>query len=437
MSDRFLGIGLIVSFLAMVSIIVEMGRLGVHEMDSLHADAHAIAQQQWRDVQLASEALGFSNRNSQINTQLVLSDDESEIDSLLMRRTENAGQISKLLARLQTRVRSEQEQKCLDAIVDARKSYRESYHHALSLLLDQKKKKEARELLRHQTFPLLLKYHSAFSDFVQFQTDEMNEELARSAVRYSVARKRAISAMILSILLAVVIAGAVTGKIIREIARREKAEYTTRRALETRHEELEQLVAQRTAELETARTQAELLATTDPLTGIYNRRGLLACAERDVKLSLRACQPLSVAMFDVDHFKRINDSYGHTEGDRVLREIAAAAGSMIRATDLLGRVGGEEFLIVLPNTPVEGAVLLAERIRVKLAACAVVGTPPKGVTASFGIVSLGDRCKSLDALQSFADKALYRAKSKGRNRVETIQADLEYEERSVESTLPD
>jgi len=139
----------------------------------------------------------------------------------------------------------------------------------------------------------------------------------------------------------------------------------------------------------------------------------------------------------VDHFKRINDSYGHSEGDRVLREIAAAASSMIRTTDLLGRIGGEEFLIVLPHTPMEGAVTLAERIRVKLAQRALVGTPPKGVTASFGIASLCDRCKTLDALQSFADKALYRAKRKGRNCVETMQAELENEETPAQTTLLD
>ena len=221
-----------------------------------------------------------------------------------------------------------------------------------------------------------------------------------------------------------------------EIARRKSAEDAVREALEVRQEKLEELVGQRTAELEIARKQAELLATTDPLTGIYNRRGLLTCAERDLKLAIRAGQPLSVTMFDIDHFKRINDAYGHAEGDRVLSEIAAAAKTVIRKTDALGRIGGEEFLIVLPNTPIEGAELLAERIRVELTAKVLVGTPPEGVTASFGIASLGPYCRTLDALQSFADQALYSAKSRGRNRVETY-ATTPHREMQAALNLPD
>ena len=196
------------------------------------------------------------------------------------------------------------------------------------------------------------------------------------------------------------------------------AENAARQALEFRGEQLEELVGQRTAELEIARKHAEFLATTDPLTGVHNRRGLFELAERDLQLALRSGTPLSIAGFDLDHFKRINDNYGHAEGDRVLCEVALAVQNVMRKTDLIGRTGGEEFLIVLPDTPIEGAALLAERVRAALEAQISIGDPPMPVTASFGVASLSADCRSLDALQALADQALYVAKRNGRNRVE-------------------
>jgi two-component system, sensor histidine kinase LadS len=204
------------------------------------------------------------------------------------------------------------------------------------------------------------------------------------------------------------------------------AEEAMRQELETRQEQLEELVSQRTTELEIARKHAELLATTDVLTGVYNRRGVLACAERDLQIALRAEHPLSIATFDLDRFKRVNDTYGHAEGDRVLRDVAQVVLRTIRASDLMGRVGGEEFLVVMPDTALEDAAVAAERIRVALAANVFVGSPPVRITASFGIASLSDRCRTLDVLQSLADQALYCAKHNGRNRVELHGAGFTY-----------
>ena len=182
--------------------------------------------------------------------------------------------------------------------------------------------------------------------------------------------------------------------------------------------ELEQMVAQRTSELEIARKQAELLATVDPLTGIYNRRGLFERAERDLQIAQRRGGAIAVAIFDLDYFKRVNDAYGHAEGDRVIREVASVAKNSIRATDLLGRIGGEEFLVVMPDTPPEDAMQVADRIRVALSAAVFTGEPPKCITASFGVAGSPTGAASMDGLQSAADKALYHAKNKGRNRVE-------------------
>lgn len=196
---------------------------------------------------------------------------------------------------------------------------------------------------------------------------------------------------------------------------REAAEAYSRKLLEDRSAELERIVAQRTADLDAARCRAETLATTDVLTGMLNRRGLLELAERDLEIALRHGQPLSVVVFDVDHFKRVNDTYGHLRGDGVLRELAEAARSSVRATDLLGRMGGEEFILVMPNTSYFEAGVAAERLRTGIESGVRVGDPPVSVTASFGVSTLTPDCQTMDGLQSSADSALYIAKRRGRN----------------------
>lgn len=196
---------------------------------------------------------------------------------------------------------------------------------------------------------------------------------------------------------------------------RESAEADSRRLLEGRSAELERIVAQRTADLDAARCRAETLATTDPLTGMLNRRGLLGLAERDLGIALRHGQPLSVLVFDVDHFKRVNDTYGHLQGDAVLRALSGTARSAVRSTDLLGRMGGEEFILVMPNTTCSEAAIAAERLRAAIEAAVSVGSPPVPVTASFGVSTLTPECRTLDALHSSADAALYVAKRRGRN----------------------
>jgi diguanylate cyclase (GGDEF)-like protein len=196
------------------------------------------------------------------------------------------------------------------------------------------------------------------------------------------------------------------------------AENAARKNLELRREELERIVSERTSDLEIARKQAETLATIDPLTSILNRRGLLPPAEREVSIARRHGRSLAVVMFDLDHFKRVNDRCGHAEGDRVLRDVAAAAKACIRQTDLLGRIGGEEFLIVLPDASRDIARQTAERIRGYIEANVAPGVPREPVTASFGVAWLNDDVTSIDALESSADHALYRAKHRGRNRVE-------------------
>jgi diguanylate cyclase (GGDEF)-like protein len=161
-------------------------------------------------------------------------------------------------------------------------------------------------------------------------------------------------------------------------------------------------------------------ATTDSLTGIANRRHFLDLAEREIQRSRRYCRPLSVLVLDVDHFKAVNDSFGHAAGDETLKAIIRVAVSRLRDTDLLGRLGGEEFGVLLPETDLDGARDLAERLRTAIAAQPVaIGETEVRATVSIGCASLAEvEDEEGDALFARADQALYRAKEGGRNRVE-------------------
>lgn len=161
------------------------------------------------------------------------------------------------------------------------------------------------------------------------------------------------------------------------------------------------------------------MATTDELTGAFNRRRILEIAEEEIRRSDRYGHPLSMAMIDADHFKQVNDRFGHLVGDQVLRMITATAKRELRAVDSLGRYGGEEILALLPETPATGAFAVMDRVR-RAVASAELPIDGGTVTAqvSIGVVQRqpGD---GLDATLRRADEALYAAKAAGRNRVST------------------
>ncbi len=184
-------------------------------------------------------------------------------------------------------------------------------------------------------------------------------------------------------------------------------------ALSRSNQRLEQEVARRTRELE------ELLLT-DPLTGVGNRRFLVERLRAEVAKSRRHHQPLSVVFTDLDHFKQINDRYGHSGGDEVLCHVAELLKDSLRNEDMIGRFGGEEFVMLLTATPLEQALLVAERIRVSL------GTTPTSleactVTASFGVAELNPG-ESAEELLNRSDRALYAAKEAGRNCVMSAES---------------
>lgn len=178
---------------------------------------------------------------------------------------------------------------------------------------------------------------------------------------------------------------------------------------------------------ERADRQNHLLALSDELTGLPNRRFTLQSLDRELAIARRTRKPLTVLMLDIDHFKSVNDCHGHLAGDAVLRWLAALLRARLRAQDLLGRIGGEEFLALLPATPAEGAgLVLAEALRLAVAAeaCTVAGAGPVAVTLSAGVaVWQPGSAAGARELMAASDHALYRAKQSGRNRVELARTD--------------
>ena len=167
------------------------------------------------------------------------------------------------------------------------------------------------------------------------------------------------------------------------------------------------------------RDELSRLATTDSLTGISNRRALINAGEREFYRQSRYKNPLSVLMIDVDKFKNINDSQGHPVGDKVIRNVAEIMTSSVRTQDIVGRVGGEEFVALLPETDLEGATAIAERLRSTVENSNVLNENGKAVrfTISIGIATTRLEDQSFEQLLGRADKGLYKAKESGRNRV--------------------
>jgi diguanylate cyclase (GGDEF)-like protein len=176
---------------------------------------------------------------------------------------------------------------------------------------------------------------------------------------------------------------------------------------------------QKNRQLEDMLTRVETLAIMDSLTGLYNRRRCEVILESEFKRAARYQSPLSCLMIDIDHFKKVNDSYGHQGGDTVLREIAQIIQMTIREVDTPGRWGGEEFVVVSPNTTKDKAILAATRILKAVTQHTFSGVKGGKITVSIGVAGTPDpSIDNKDKLVHAADLAMYEAKKKGRNRVE-------------------
>ena len=159
------------------------------------------------------------------------------------------------------------------------------------------------------------------------------------------------------------------------------------------------------------------VASTDGLTGALTRRGFMEAADQEIARSRRYGRPLALALFDLDHFKSVNDTYGHPAGDRVLRTISSCASASLRASDRFGRLGGEEFALLMPETDPEAALDCVERLRRAIGETEIaLDGGHIRVTASFGVCPLSDRYADAESWLAAADEALYGAKTSGRNR---------------------
>ena len=189
------------------------------------------------------------------------------------------------------------------------------------------------------------------------------------------------------------------------------------RALEAVVEERTGHLNQEIARRKELEDELRQLANTDALTGAANRRHFLEICDKELQRARRYGRPMALLMMDIDHFKRINDSHGHAFGDEVLKRLVETCQADLRGQDVLGRLGGEEFAVVMPECTLEAAESVAERLRRTLAAVAV---PAAGgsvdFTVSIGVVDWAPE-RSLEATLERADKAMYAAKSAGRNRV--------------------
>ncbi len=194
--------------------------------------------------------------------------------------------------------------------------------------------------------------------------------------------------------------------------------------LRAHKQNLEKIVNQRTLELQKANCELEKLATIDPLTRIWNLRGFNEQATIELERSKRQARDVGVLLMDIDHFKLVNDTYGHAVGDEVLKYFCSSVGSYIREGDIFARIGGEEFAVLLHAANQDEAMVMAERIRRSVEAMRV---PLEGldhqnkipdITVSIGLTSAGpQQLYDLKQLMLQADKALYQAKDEGRNRL--------------------
>jgi len=166
------------------------------------------------------------------------------------------------------------------------------------------------------------------------------------------------------------------------------------------------------------------LASHDPLTRVFNAGAYYRACDQQIQASQRANQSFAVLFIDLDHFKSINDTYGHAVGDDVLRAVAQVLQTTVRRSDIVGRIGGEEFSVFLPNTQLQGAQQLAETLRLAIASIHIeIDGVRLKITASIGVAVKRFEQETMQAIQQHADQAMYEAKRGGRNRVSTFDAD--------------
>lgn len=206
------------------------------------------------------------------------------------------------------------------------------------------------------------------------------------------------------------------GVLLRQINDKNEEILTTNKALQSLTEELEKRVDEKTEALQKANAKLQELVTKDALTGIYNRYYFKRYLTKEITRAFRYKYALSVVLFDIDYFKKINDTYGHQAGDKMLIHITKAVSKRLRSEDVFARIGGEEFIIILSHCDISRARVIAEEVRALVASLRVkIQTQEITCTISLGVSSLVNDINTFESLFGDADSKLYQAKGSGRN----------------------
>jgi diguanylate cyclase (GGDEF)-like protein/PAS domain S-box-containing protein len=240
-----IGIRLGIAFVFLVAILIGIGILGLSRMEQSNAALEDLTGRQWSKLQLAQDALTYSNQNSRITVELFLLKRQRAIDRLLADRAQNTQKISNLVAKIEGQCDSPEERRLLAAVQDARALYIASYLRALRLLVDERNRDESRSIMVRETTPALNKYHDAWNKFMQFQIEQIDKAGKESRARYGYSRSIAVSMIVLAVIVAVVIAFFVTINMVKEITTRTLVEREVREL----NTDLEQRVEHRTQEL--------------------------------------------------------------------------------------------------------------------------------------------------------------------------------------------
>lgn len=540
------------AFLVLTGIIVAVGYLGLTAMERLHSDAQNITATEWGDVQVAIEALDYSNQNRQLAVEIAMSTDRRAVEALLAQQAENHAKISALIVRLQGRVDSEKEHELLQTVIDTRASYLASARRDTERLLRENDPEEARQALVGETAPLLARNNVAWSDYIAFQADEVNQRLHASSLTYAAYRMRAFYLIVFAVLLALGITVFEVLKMVAEIRRRTLAENDLQRL----NEDLERNVLQRTAALdhankdltaeiaqrrkaeesliektafleaqvnstidgilvvdgnnrkllqsqrfvelfqlppsvveddddrasiqhvlgqviepeqfaqkveylyqhpeETSRDEirlksgmvldrysspvigtdgryhgriwtfrdisdrklaeerAQFLAYYDALTQLPNRFLLGDRLAKALAGGRRRNDKVALLFLDLDRFKIINDTLGHSVGDLLLVQVANRLRTWARDQDTVARLGGDEFLVVVNGVKeIDDAAVAAQRIVEMLRAEFFIQGHTLNIGCSLGISIFPDHGADAETLIRNADAAMYDAKERG------------------------
>ncbi|MGB7846449.1 MAG: EAL domain-containing protein [Candidatus Acidiferrum sp.] len=424
-----------IAFGVLVGLLIAVGYLGVHRMDQINSDLENILGKRWVTLQLAREALMYSAQNSRITMQIFLTSDHKEIAPLLAKRAENSKKISATLEEIKRWCESQEEKRLLSAVEDSRGPYVENYLRALHLLLDEHKRDEAADTMTKQTTPALLQYHAAWDEFMHFEMDQVDIAAKQSRVHYASTRRLALWMITAAVLIASAIALFAIRKIVLEMQTRMSAE----RKIKDLNADLEQRVRLRTHELEmknqqlateveerkSAEEQIQFLAYYDPLTGLPNRTLLRDRMTIALASARRRGEKVALLFLDLDNFKNINDSLGHTAGDFLLKEVANRLKRWTREQDTVARLGGDEFILVLTAVrEMSDARVTAERIVHDIAMGFVIQGKRLTITCSLGISLFPDHGTEVDALIKNADVAMYSAKEIGRNNLQFFTQEM-------------